>query len=298
MAVLDKEKQVLDIGALRASDGTKLITMWSVQVPPGSRPLQRHSHIAFEISLVEQGSGVYTAGGREKPMAPGDMFVFASNEVHCITDVGDGGLKLINLHIEPRCLWGKGIDSLSENNINLCFSHSPAFENRLPAGKNETLQKPFLEIFREFSQERPEFGLGVKSWLNMLLIALIRDGGYGASPSPVSRSRLQAIREVLKYIDGNLSGDLSLQVLGKVAGMSPNYLSAVFHKTSGIPLWDYIGAKRVDMAAELITQEMPQNILEIALRCGFNNTANFNKTFKKFTGVTPTQYRALNQLKI
>jgi len=32
-------------------------------------------------------------------------------------------------------------------------------------------------------------------------------------------------------------------------------------------------------------------MLDIALSCGFNNTANFNKTFRKLTGMTPTDYR-------
>ena len=32
-------------------------------------------------------------------------------------------------------------------------------------------------------------------------------------------------------------------------------------------------------------------MINIASECGFNNTANFNKAFKKFTGMTPTEYR-------
>jgi AraC-like DNA-binding protein len=41
----------------------------------------------------------------------------------------------------------------------------------------------------------------------------------------------------------------------------------------------------------LLKDEKSLNILEIAIQCGFNNTANFNKVFKKITSMTPSNYR-------
>ena len=78
--------------------------------------------------------------------------------------------------------------------------------------------------------------------------------------------------------------------------MSPNYLSAVFKRIVGISLWDYILSKRIGYALELLSLPERENILETALKCGFNNTANFNKFFKKQVGTTPSQYRSKSQL--
>jgi hypothetical protein len=64
-------------------------------------------------------------------MSPGDIFIFSSNEYHCITEVGEKGLKLTNLHFEPRYLWGTSTDSFSETNMNICFSHNKDFENKI-----------------------------------------------------------------------------------------------------------------------------------------------------------------------
>lgn len=43
---------------------------------------------------------------------------------------------------------------------------------------------------------------------------------------------------------------------------------------------------------QLLKSESNLNIIEIAAQCGFNNTANFNKAFKKAVGITPKEYRS------
>ena len=46
------------------------------------------------------------------------------------------------------------------------------------------------------------------------------------------------------------------------------------------------------MAIRLITSDgLRKNMIDIAAECGFNNTANFNKTFKQITGMTPSDYK-------
>lgn len=54
--------------------------------------------------------------------------------------------------------------------------------------------------------------------------------------------------------------------------------------------WNYISIKRIEEALSLI-KTTNLSILEIALSCGFNNTANFGKTFKKYTNLPPSSFR-------
>lgn len=123
-----------ELGEISTSGGV-LLKMWEVIVPSGSRPLVRHSHIRFEITLITAGSGIYTVGDKKYAIKPYEIFVFASNEQHCVTEVGKDGLKMINLHFEPRYLWGRSFDRLSNVNTNFCFQHSPNFENCIPADR-------------------------------------------------------------------------------------------------------------------------------------------------------------------
>lgn len=279
------------IGEIDSSSGEKMIRMWRVSVPAGHRPLQRHSHIQFEITLVTGGRGEYTVGDNVFPMLPGDIFVFSSNECHSITNVDTCGLNIVNLHFEPRCLWGASLDSLSGENVNLCFSHSAEFENRIPASDAAPLASVFNAMKNELSDKKPEYKLMTKSLLNQLLIMLVRDFGYADSSLSVSRTHVHSIRKALAYIDSHISEKLTLGEISRIAGVSSTYFSALFKQISSITLWDYIFSKRIEKAIHLITESKSSDtMLEIALQCGFNNTANFNKIFRRKTGMTPTEY--------
>ena len=144
----------------------------------------------------------------------------------------------------------------------------------------------------EFSKKPAEYALQIKNYLNMIIISLIRSFNYTSDNVAVSRDRLNSVKNTIKYIDTHLSEPITLQMLAENAGMTPNYFSTLFKKISGITLWDYINSRRIQATMQLLKGEKQLNILEIATQCGFNNTANFNKIFKKVSGLTPKEYRA------
>ncbi len=280
-----------EFGEIKGSNGNILIRAWEVSIPAGKRGTRLHSHIRFEITLINEGTGTYLINGKEHKIKKGEIFIIASNEQHCVTNVENGGLKMTNLHFEPRCLWGRSYDSLTDENINFCFSHNKNFDNRIPCGKADNLTRIIYEITEEFKNRNKEYRLKIKSLLNLLLITLIRDHGYSKDTVSLKKDRFNCIRNAIKYIDSHLSEPMSLEKLSELSGMSPNYFSALFHNVSGITLWDYYNSRRIDNAIFLLKEKNEQNILDIALACGFNNTANFNKAFKKATGTTPSKYR-------
>lgn len=280
-----------NIGEVASSSGDCLLRMWHVSVPCGPRPPHKHSHTRFEISSVDYGSAVYTVGDRCYNISKGDIMVFSSNEVHCITDVSQEGLKITNLQFEPRYIWGRASDSLSEKHINFCFSHSKAFENRIPSGRADKLRGIMRMLQGELEARPSEYQLMVKGYLNSMIVSLIRDYGYAEDGVSVSRSHVRSIRNAVLFIDSHLCEELTLKSISKAAGLSPNYFSALFKKINNITLWDYISSKRIDEAIKRIMADSGENMINIASECGFNNTANFNKAFKKFTGMTPTEYR-------
>ena len=295
---------ICEIGTITDSRGNLLLKMWTVGVPAGKRLWARHRHISFEIMIVNSGSGSYTTEHAEYPISCGDVFVFSSNEVHCITNVGAEGLHITNLQFEPRYLWGASSDSASVGtrasaiDINFCFSHSKEFSNRILSKQADGQLAPLLRMIQnELSARAPEFALSVRSLLTLLLITLIRDYGYLDASTNVSREHVRSIQRTLAYIDRHFTEQITLQDLSDLAGLSPNYFSALFKQISGITLWNYISAKRIDRAVRLITDhDTKANMLQIAIDCGFNNTANFNKVFKKVTGMTPSEYRRNGQL--
>lgn len=277
------------IGELFLENGKPLLKMWSIDVPAGHRPFVKHSHSRFEITVVNSGSGEYTTEKAVYPMLPGDVFVFSSNEVHCITKAGEQGLSITNLHFEPRYLASK---SQAESNVSfmeLCFSHAPEFQNRIPGEQAQVIRQNHEHIKQEFAKNDELLPTAIKSYLYLILIDLLRNRHYRLSDI---NSRIYDMLSVYDYIEQHLCEEITLSQLADIVSLTPNYFSYVFKKTNGISPWKYINAKRIEKAAWLIVSDNEKlTMLEIAARCGFNNTANFNKIFKQMKGFTPTQLK-------
>ena len=101
---------------------------------------------------------------------------------------------------------------------------------------------------------------------------------------------ISKISENCYYIENNLS----LNDLAKKLDMSPNYLSQIINKKEGKNFYDFINSFRVEEFKRLIAN--PKNkqytLLALAYDCGFNSKSSFNRSFKKHSGITPSQYVA------
>ena len=75
--------------------------------------------------------------------------------------------------------------------------------------------------------------------------------------------------------------------------LSPNYLSMLFKAKTGQKYIDYVLRMRMEKAKHLLLHS-DFKIYEVAEICGHNNVKHFISAFKKYTGMTPTQYKNSN----
>lgn len=90
--------------------------------------------------------------------------------------------------------------------------------------------------------------------------------------------------------------DLSVARLAAWLQCSPDYLSHLFHKETGIPLARYINDQRLARARQLL-ETSPLSIKEIALAAGYGDAGYFARVFRHATGTPPTRYRATLNLR-
>jgi AraC family transcriptional regulator len=98
------------------------------------------------------------------------------------------------------------------------------------------------------------------------------------------------LRRVVEYINDNLTEDLTLAEIARVAGMNPHYFSRAFRQSTGIPPHRYVINCRVAKAKGLLANGVLP-LVEIGLTVGFQNQSHFTTLFHKLTGVTPKAYR-------
>jgi len=276
------------------SDGRVLFRMYISTAEPGHRQYREHHHTECEISAIMSGSCEWWIRHRPTACCQGDVLLFGSDEEHYITSVsGEEPLRILNIQFEPRFIWAPGNDLFDSRYLGIFLNHGADFENRLPADTETARQVSSLmqEIRRECLAGNPEYELIVKAELLLILGRLGRRYTELLAVSPVrSDIHLQQLEEALNYIDSNLTGELILEEIAQSAGMSRSYFSAVFKKMNGLSVWDYITNKRIQLAMDYIRQGR-HSITEIAMLCGYNTMANFNRSFKLVTHVTPSQFR-------
>ena len=98
------------------------------------------------------------------------------------------------------------------------------------------------------------------------------------------------VQKVITQIDLDLTADLSLKTQAKLQNVNASYLSSLFKKETGMTLTEYVNKKRIDQAIFLLNSTSMQ-IQTIALYCGIPDVNYFTKTFKKYIGKTPREYR-------
>jgi AraC-like DNA-binding protein len=108
-----------------------------------------------------------------------------------------------------------------------------------------------------------------------------------------SRNRAEpvAIWKARKYIEEHSGEELSLPRVAKAVNIHPNYLSEKFKQVTGIKFVEYIAHARFNTACDLL-RNGNLRVSEIAFAAGFQSLSQFNRVFKRFSGKSPTQYRA------
>ncbi len=124
-----------------------------------------------------------------------------------------------------------------------------------------------------------------KNWLCNTLVFINR---YFAEKA-ASREE-STVRRIKEYIERNLLSEISLESLAKELYYTPNYLNLIFRKSTGATIFDYIVGCRMEKAREML-HDPRLKLYEIAETLGYSHTAYFSNVFKKYSGMTPKEFR-------
>ena len=101
------------------------------------------------------------------------------------------------------------------------------------------------------------------------------------------------VERIQNYIGRNIFKKITLDDIADYIELSPNYLSNLFSSKMKISIHQYIQREKIKTACNLLAHTS-RPISDIALYMGFQTQSNFAAVFKKWQGVTPTEYRAKN----
>lgn len=100
----------------------------------------------------------------------------------------------------------------------------------------------------------------------------------------------ELIKKAIGYISRNYASDLTLDEVAKYVHLNASYFSSIFKQTCGSSFKEYLNMVRVEESKRLLANT-DYSIIDIAIATGFEDQSYFSKVFKKYTGLTPKQFR-------
>lgn len=241
--------------------------------------LHRHDDV-LELLYVMKGEGQYIVNGRKYIVRSGNLIICNENVLH--------GETLFSKHtMESYCCV---IDDI-----------------QFPGLPKNTLSKPEWNPVLYFSEDRKELEHILLALLELhtqpenqetcfylanALLTLVYKRLYRRQHQNDSsgRSTEEFIQSIMQFLDEHYMNPIQLQDLSEQFHMSQFYLSHLFKTETGLPPMKYVMYRKIGESQNLLMNtQLP--IAVIGEKLGFNDNCHFSTTFKRYVGLTPTQYR-------
>jgi len=153
------------------------------------------------------------------------------------------------------------------------------------------IMNTLYQMISELENKNDNYVNMVYSMFQVLLIYIMRS--VRCMPIKISEQRIaKEYNRVKRYIDSNYSKNITLDHLADVAHVNKYYLSHLFSKEFGVSPIKYLTERRIQVSKELLSST-DYSIAQISNSCGFSSQSYFSQSFKKFTDMTPAEYRGI-----
>ena len=102
------------------------------------------------------------------------------------------------------------------------------------------------------------------------------------------------VRDVLEYVKNHITEGLMLENVAAQFYVSPNYLSTLIRKETGITYRQHVINAKIDVSKHML-DDTRMRVEDISYAIGYENYISFYNAFKKLEGISPTEYRFRNQ---
>ncbi len=222
------------------------------------------------------GEGYLRIKGNNYKLSAGKAVVFSCMDYHEYGTLSENEpWKFYYMHIG-----GYGINAYLEYYIN---------NPDLVTIKNSSIIESCFVVFQKYCDYEGVLINGERSHaISGVMLEMLNSYLYEISSEDIIVR--EDINKAVEYIHNHLSENLKLEQLMQIANLSKYHFIRLFKIQTGTSPYQYIQICRINRAKKLL-HDKNKSISDIAMECGFTDPAGFARTFKEFTGVSPTKYR-------
>ena len=252
---------------------------------------EMHRHVFFELVYVVSGTATHYLMEETTKIQAGDYFIVDKGSIHCYRDVRD--FQIINCLFLPEYI---------DRALADCPSLSSLLSNQmlrfgLPVNI-QTADRIFHDangvigrILKTMEQEYAAKGTGymelLRCYLTQVLVCAVR----ASEEADRIRTPHRATTAIVDHLRCHYAEPLSLTELSRKLNYTPQYISSLFHKDTGMSLQEFLQRMRIEGACRLIEQG-EQQLARIAQAVGYSDVKHFAQVFRRIKGVSPREFRS------
>lgn len=250
-----------------------------------------HSHAFYEVLFCRSCEGVeYLVGAERYRLREGDVIMVPPGVSHrpllpehlaqpYIRDV----VWMSTEFVQQLRKWFPALDIGIENDSTLLHTKEDV---------QAAIGKLFEQGIREAERDTDDRELAVIGNTVTLLTQLHR-AYANRSARPMQAERPELLDRVLQYIEENLAQKITLAEVAHRFFVSESTIAQLFRKKMGVSFYHCVTQRRLIAAKTLITRDVPLD--SVSRQVGFSDYSAFYKAFKKEYGISPRQYRDLQE---
>ncbi len=253
-----------------------------------------HRHVDFtELVVVLEGSAMHVVGHEKYPVSEGDVFVIDKYTHHGFVEAKD--FRICNIMFKPEVLFEHIFHIRQNAGFHALFVLEPyyaqnhQFCSRLKLEVNDfaSIKKLIAEIVHEHTHKSD--GWQTLCFAKFIQLCTILSRLY-QSYDIVDNNNILKLATAVAYIEKNYCSDISIAKLAETTGYSERQFCRLFKSAFSASPNTFITNLRLQKAQQLLkTTSLP--VGEISWTCGYADHNYFSRIFKKYIGLSPSEYR-------
>lgn len=247
------------------------------------------THDFWEFVYVDKGEIIATADNEDYPLSHGQIIFHKPNEWHTLRANGSIAPNIVIVS------FGCKSDAMSffENKIMAVGQTQKSLISKIIVEFSNSFSTPLSDTYacNLIQQDNQIIGSEqlLKLHLTELLISFIRDNDISQYSLSKSNSINSTLEYILSYMNSQIGQKLTLDDLCTHSGMSKASISALFSNQLGRGPIEHFIYLKTELAKKYLREDN-YNITQIAYMLGYSTVHYFSRQFKKFTGMSPSQY--------
>ena len=241
---------------------------------PNTSMFEMHTHNLYEIFCFLSGKAKYYIEGTVYDLKPNDILIINKSEAHSLLIKSNAPYERFVVHFDKNALLGENTDKLLD------------FLKNKPLGKYNHYPASLFDTSKLIYYLENLCILDDSDDKRLYLTILLKELSLINNRTPENNKHYyDDLSKVIKYINENLTDDISLENICKTFNFSKTHLNRKFKQIIGTTVWEYILTKRLLKAKGMLNKGMSPS--SVYINCGFNDYCTFYRNYKNKFGISP-----------